>query len=692
MIPAYEKTATRLENRGYHPPSRAYVDGLVAALRQSGVEACWNSAVDPRGTPFFPSQVFPVCHPQASLEAFRYLITRLHEIGRPVLSWYALNLGGGVLPAHPDWAAQFYRPEGVTADPAWNDAYACINSPYGELLPRFVAEVVRDVGFDGIWFDGSTFANHNCSPAFSQPGCRCDHCRARFRRDAGLSLPERLERGDPAFVPWVRWRYDRLMAVWRACVEAVAEANPRAVVCFNNYRRRPFGAWQTGIPLRTLGWDALMSCELDGFPGQADIQMKIGRAYGLKRGVESWWPLCDHWNVWVPDHEPLTAVQATLGCIAGGGVASCGVGVDPALMAPVLQAMQSAAALRMPYVGGETIHYAAILASQNTMDFYATLADAWDGIHGANEFCRHAHLQSAVVFDDVIARGELGDYPVLILGNAACLSDCQAERLDAYVRAGGVVVACHDAGTRDEDGNLRATPILDALLGIRARRPGQGAPTLELTDAGLIAAAGRHVTFKAPHTLAEPTDDARLLGHVVDRTSGHWDDFENGPHGQPPPRLPGLWIRQVGEGWTVYAGVDIFKTYLRFPTSHMMRLLAGLLMELRTPPVTVEAPLCVTVNTRRQDDGRWAIHLHNAPGSAYAYPDDSNRPPGGQGLHAPGEVVPVHDLRIRVAGRKVQRARLALSGKALAVVDATTAGATIEAPRLDLHEVVLLEI
>ncbi len=684
MTKLYENTATRLENRGYHPPTRDYVDGLVEALLQSGVEAIWNAAVDPRGTPLFPSRVFPVHHPEASLEAFRYLIDRVHDIGRPVLSWVALNLGGGVLPAHPSWAMCFYRPEGVTSDPQWDGAYVCINSPYGDLLPQFVAEVVRDVGFDGIWFDGSTFANHNSSVPFGQPGCRCGFCRERFLHDTGLPLPETLDRRDRTVQAWIHWRYDRLMDVWQRCVEAVNEANSTATVCFNNYRRRPFAGWQPAIPMRALRWDALMSTELDGFPGQADIQMKICRAYGLRRGVESWWPLCDHWNVWVPDHEPLTAVQAVLGCIAAGGVASTGVGVDPRLMAGVLAAMQQAAAPRMPFLGGETVPYAAILASQNTMDFYAEPLDTWDAIHGANEFCRHAHLQSSIVFDDALEQGdELSAYPVLLLGNAACMDGRQAEQLAAYVREGGVLLACHEAGTRDAWGEPHPVPVLDALLGIRARRPGQGTPTIELTDPVLAQAAGRHITFKGPHTLAEPAEDTRLLGHVVDRTSGHWDEVEYGAHAQPPPRLPGLWVRQVGQGWAIYTGVDFFKTYLSYPTAHMMRMLRALLVSLETPEITAEAPICVTVNTRRQPDGRWAIHLHNAPGSAYTYPN----PPRGAYLHAPGEVIPVHDVRLHVGRRKVKRASLGLSGHVL-----TVTGNVVEVPRLDLHEVVVLEI
>jgi hypothetical protein len=688
LIKPYELAATRLENRGNHPPTREYVDALVEGVLASGVEACWNSAVSPRGTPFFPSRVFPVHHPEADRAIFSYLIDRLHAIGRPVLSWYPLNLGGGVLAKHPDWAVEFYHMPGTRGDPAWDHAYACFNSPYGELLPQFAAEVVGDpqaggLGFDGLWFDGSTWANHNASPAFSQPGCRCEWCRARFRADTGLDLPETIDLTERRTKVWIRWRYDVLMDVWQRCVEAVAAANPAAVVCFNNYRRRPFAAWEAAIPLRRLGWNALMSTELDGFPGQADIQMKINQAYGCTRGVESWWPMCDHWHIWVPDHEPLTAVQAVLGCIGAGGVASCGVGTDPRLMAPVLAAMEQAAAPRMPYLGGETVPYAAILASQNTMDFYGTALAGWDGVHGANEFCRHSHLQSSVVFDDMLAPDELAAYPVLLLGNAACLSQEQASQIEAYVRGGGVVLACHEAGTRDEWGEPHAVPVLDALLGIRERRSGRGAPTLEVTDAALLTAAGRHVTFKAPHTLAAPSDEVTSLAHIVDRLSGHWDDFENLAHAQPPAREPGLWMRSVGRGHVIYTGVDLFTNYLNCPTGHMRRLLQHILVSLRPPAITLDGPLCVTINARRQGDDIIAVHLHNAPGSAYTYPN----PPNAGSLHAPGEVNPVHDLRLRVNGRQVKAAKLALSGETLAVE-----GDTIHIPRLDLHEVVLLNL
>ncbi len=682
MLRRYEDCATRLENRGSHPPTREYVDNLVEGLLASGVEASWHSAVDPLGMPLFSSRVFPASHPQASLDAFRYLIDRLHDIGRPVISWYPLNLGGGVLPVHPEWRMHFYDIEGVAPNPEWAQRYACFNSPYGELLPKFAVEVVRDVGFDGLWFDGSTFSNHNTRPMF-EPGCRCDFCRERFKRDTGRDLPEKVDFADRGFRRWVNWRYDVLMNVWRSVVSAVREARPEAAICFNNYRRRSSGtfAWNTAIPLRTLDLDIVMSSELDGFPGQADIQMKINRAYRCRRGVESWWPLCDHGNVWVPDVEPLTAVQAALGCISAGGVASTGIGVDAMRVAYVLRQMEDAAAPRMPFVGGETIEYAAILASQQTMDFYASPPEVWDEIHGANEFCRHAHLQSSVIFDDHVERGELSRYPVVLLGNAACLSTRQGNRLADYVHGGGVLVACHDVGTRDELGHPHATPVLDQLLGIRSRRAGQGRPTLEITDPLLREACGPYVTFRGAHTIAEPPNDAQVLALTVERTSASWEGIEE--RGQPAPCAPGLWSRQVAQGHVVYCGTNYFCTYLRASTPRMMRLLRALLTNLRSPRITLTAPMCVTMNVRAQPDGRWAVHLHNAPGSAYCYPT----PPRSSYLHAVGEVVPVRDVVIEVLSASVRSARSGISGEEYRVSE----GRKVQVPVVSLQDVVLLE-
>ncbi len=225
MIKPYELTATRLENRGNHPPTRAYVDALVEGVLASGVEACWNSAVSPRGTPFFPSHVFPVHHPEADRDIFRYLIDRLHAIGRPVLSWYPLNLGGGVLAEHPDWAVEFYHmrhrgdPPGILS--------AMLQLP----LRRAAAAVCRG-GRGRAWVRRPAVRRLHLGqswrvPAFSQPGCRCAWCRAHASAPtAGLDLPGTIDPTERRTKVWIKWRYDVLTDVWQRCIRGSCSCQP----------------------------------------------------------------------------------------------------------------------------------------------------------------------------------------------------------------------------------------------------------------------------------------------------------------------------------------------------------------------------------------------------------------------------------------------------------------------------------
>ena len=411
--------------------------------------------------------------------------------------------------------------------------------------------------------------------------------------------------------------------------------------------------------------------------------MKLHRAYGCARGVESWWPLCDHWQLWVPDHDPLPAIQAHLGAIAAGGAACMGVGVGVKQFAPVLAAIQQAAGPRIAFNGGEDLPYAAIWCSQQHQDWACRdrPLDAWDQWHGMNEFCRHAHLQSSVVFDEQMTDGTVLRYPVLLAGETRCVSAAQVTALRRYVERGGVLVACRDIGTLDEWGEPHPRPALDDLLGVTARRPGAGCATFEVLAPRLRKAAGPHVTVAGAYVVGTPAAGVNLLAHVVERSTGSWDGGESGE--APAPRSPGLWTRRVGRGWVVWLGVDFFSRYLAAPTPQMRAMLRHVLTRLSPPAATLEGPLHVTVNVRRRADGLLQVHLHNCPGSAYNYPV----PPRWNFLHTPGEVVPVHDLRLHLRGMAARAARSGLSGRRYAV---TGGGHRIVIPQLALHEVMLI--
>jgi hypothetical protein len=675
-IRPYAECLTRMEHRLNDPPTKEYIDATLQVIKQAGIQAWWFSAVDYTGVPLFPSHVYPKSHPQANLETFRYLIERAHEAGVTMMSWYPMNSSAAITDVHPNWRMRFLEFPG-TPNPEAAKNSACFNSPYREALYGFSKEIVGRLGFDGIWFDGSTFSNHATSPMF-QPACCCDFCRDRFRRDTGLEISTRVDFKSRTFRRFLQWRYNVLMEVWQGVVEAAREANPQATVAFNNYRRRNSGlrmTWNTGIPLRRLDLDAVMSCELDGFYGQADIQMKICRAMGGRKGLETWLAAADY-AIWVPDVEPLNQVQSALACLSAGGMLAVGVGQEKASYTTELfRNLHSTLQPRMPYLDGEPVPYAATLISQQSMDYNGqnNPADFWDGAHGVNELMQHAHCLSEVVFDDHVERGDIKQFPVLITGNASCMSQAQAGQLEEYARGGGVLIANYQTGVLNELGYPHSRPVLDDLLGIRSREEGPERGSYEVLDPALKVNESGFLSVFAPRTKATPVEGVEVFLRThkwgVDRTLATW---------------PGAWIRNVGKGKVVYFDSDLFPMYLRQPTRSMREFFAGLFTRLAPPPVTLSAPFFVTMNVRQPKPDEWLIHLHNYPGPGYRYPN----PPQSRQLGPPGEVVPVGPITVEVQKLEVQSARSGMSGKEFEV----QGGNRIVVPSLELHDVIILKL
>lgn len=463
------------------------------------------------------------------------------------------------------------------------------------------------------------------------------------------------------------------MEVWRGVVEAAHEANPQATVAFNNYRRRNSGirmTWNTAIPLRRLDLDAVMSCELDGFYGQADIEMKICRAMGGQKGLETWLAAADY-AVWVPDVDPLNHVQASLGCLSGGGMLAVGVGQKASYTKGLFRKLHTTLQPRMPYLAGKPVPYVATLISQQSMDYSGqnNPADYWDAAHGVNELMQHAHCLSEVVFDDHVERGEIQQYPVLIAGNASCMSRAQAERLEEYVKEGGVLIASYHAGTRDELGYSHSQPVLDQLLGVRSREDGPERGSYEILDPALKVNDSGFISIFAPRTKATPIDAVKVFLRThkwgVDHSLATW---------------PGAWVHDVGKGKAVYFDVDLFPMYLREPTRAIREFFARFLAQLVPPPVTLSAPFFVTMNIRQPKSGEWFIHLHNFPGPGFRYPN----PPRSRQLGPPGEVVPVGPITVEIARGGVRSARSGVSGKELEVRERRK----ILVGKLDLHDVI----
>ena len=657
----YEDTLARNEIRWVDPPDRDLIDRTVDTLQGAGVDGWVCSGVSQECVPLFPSTVYPTSHPKANREWLPYLLGRAEAAGITVISWYALNHSRSVAERYPEYRMQLlegsFTPE---ADP--EHPYLCVNSPYLDLLVEFGRELIRS-GFRGIWFDGNTVARHGTRPVF-QPGCRCRYCEDRFRRDSGLGIPRRIDFDDPVFRQWAEWRYAILVRAWSRIADAVHDEDPDATVCLNNYRRRG-QTWSTGIPMRSLGLDVVLSGELDGFMAQADFQMKMHHAMACRRGAETWIPMTHYWDMWKGNPEPVTMAQGALGAVCAGGNVFCGTDNLATVRGSMPEVVSRVKAIH-PHRGGRMLRYAAIWVSQQTQDWEGCLdpAPTWNSWHGANELLNHAHLQGGVVLDDAVERGDLAGFSVIIGAENTCVSDRQLAALMDFAERGGLLVACGRFAAKDGRGASRPVNPLHEFLGVRAVGH-QGEFVYGRIDPAYRAGDYPESVFAG--------SAFQRIERTVERTGVVTVAMAQVRRGEDDS--PGILIRPHGRGAVAYFNSDVFAAYATTPIRFQMELVAAVLCRHAPPRVRVRAPMAVTVNVFEKAD-EYVVFLHNNPGAVYRYP---------HGCYAQGEVAPALDVEVDASALGVSRAVRAGTGAGVAIADGR-----FRLDRIDYGEAVIL--
>lgn len=526
--------------------------GYVAMLEARGANVVTLGTMNGHGHVFHPTR-YGTPHPQMDPAYLPAVTKELRSRGFSILNWVVFNIQDTrrvedfvIAQRFPQWTMRFI--EDPARKPRPSVGMCLASSPYIEHHANLMREAAAS-DIDGFFFDGFYFAG---APDRDRAGCVCDFCRDAFKADTGLAIPARVDWADAAFRRWTRWRSDRLLAAARTLQSAIREVNPRQTVTFN-YNLWPFGEkdWETAIPMwriRDIGvsqhgyavpfhlkWMMLgFKCRLgrDINPAHTDI-WRTGSG-------ESCWGKGDPDRDWHRD-EMTTFILAAL----SHGITPWHGGMDgpPQVEASV----HAEAARRERFYSRKHIASAAVLASENTLQFWghlpgtSNIVDYQDGLIGSWMLLTENHLPFEFVFDNQIGTGDLEGYASLILPSAAALSRKDAEALKAWTEAGGHLITTGTTGSCDEWGQSRSEPLLRAVFDIdqttRADKPlGKGRVTHLPSDPGLrwardrdpaarelINALRRHpqpVTIEAPNWICadpfeNPGDPAEKWLHIL---------------------------------------------------------------------------------------------------------------------------------------------------------------------------------
>lgn len=649
----YPWTPYRVEWRPrYALDDKASLEKMLDALSEAGVKAWWYAAAAKSSIPLFRSQYLPH-HEDANDEVFQWLTRECKERGISIFSWEYINSAPLLAIQRPEWRYQWFDDNGKRSNPR-ESHFVCYNSPYGQLLMDYCLEVIGKLGFEGIWFDGSTLTSVGTPK--QRIGCCCEFCREKYKQQTGHPLPEHLNLDDPDFRRYINWRYADFTDYWARLSSYVAGSYPDAIIAVNHFNRLT-GGWATGCPLWRTPMKAMISTEVGGLHNHLLLHHAYHRAINNNFPVEVWDYLCDGVALEPyarPEPDPTAPTFVCLASATCGGFSSFGLGSPPQEVQNCLKSITDAVSPVAPYVGGRLEACVGLVLSGATKDFsYSDSYISWKHVHGAHNLLNGLHLPTDIILDNMFDEQTLSQYQAIVLPDIRCLSEKAASELRAYVQRGGVLLVCGEIGTHDLNGDRYPQPILDDFFSIEHRHETKLTHAILDIQHETMRMAGMPARYMISGA-CRPVDvgpNVEVLAETSYSTEPGKKWSAKGlvkPSHQNMKRGVAVLAKEYGKGRAVWIRPEITLGYAEQPNRRSRQFVQHILEQQGVrASFTTDAPPNVLVAPWRQDQ-RVAIHLLNVPSAMLRLAGDQQ---SRIDHYWPEDVVPTGPIHLQYPGQ-----------------------------------------
>jgi Hypothetical glycosyl hydrolase 6/Beta-galactosidase trimerisation domain len=601
---------------------------------------------------------------------------------------------------HPEW---FTRDINGNFCEVSEHYVTCPNAGYyRERMPEVVREILQRYDADGIWNNQGKFA------AWETGLCYCNTCQTMFKSESGHAIPQKENWDDPLWRQYNEWRYRRI-ADWVALMHREIHALKKDAVFI--------AAVQLMESLETIrpgGWDIDYWLEHQDIP---TFECQRRHTAPFWPGIQAKylatlapdkprWMTASYFYPWwrlyaAPEAEnrPWIAQQVANGVSPwlhiNGGYSDL---FDRRGLAPMKAVFQRLERWERYLDGAQSQARVVLVLSRYTQDNYGRdkpQARYLDFIRGWYLALQEAHIPFDVISDKLISPERLARYGAVVISNLACVSDAAVAALAQYTKAGGGVIASYEAGLFDADGKPRATPALDALLGITRTGKREGLKSsyvkLESRDDPLLAGIGDTDLIPNEGALIEVT---AVAGHAVPLTlippviahDGATISIPEYSAIRETTTIPVVTHGTCGKGRVVYFANTTEGLYYHYGFPDLGRVLANAVRHALGEPLglEVEAPDYVDV-THMGQPGRALVHLINLP---------LDKPLNTGWRHPGRNLVEVRDIVVRLrpaAGQRVKSVRLASSETPLPI-SMIDGAFKVTVPKLADHEIVIFEL
>lgn len=445
---------------------------------------------------------------------------------------------------YPEWACRYPDGKGGTViEDFTGNVHCCVNSDYQKIYAReIIKETLEKLDVDGIFFNMGGYITHNYRHEYLGI-CQCGRCRALFYERFGLPLPRKEDMSDPGFRKYLLFKR-----------ETQSEHRSRTVKFIKSIRP------DLMIDKATEGEIGFERCESNTEYGRPLPQWQYSGS--------------DNTKVIVTSHPRFKASNTSVDFI---GFWYRHVAVSPAQQELRLwQALAACGGLDYYLIGRLDNHRdrSGFGAVRRVFSFHEKhWADTYDGLvpdsrtllvslggfqsdedyRGWFRILTENHIPFDVVSIGRLETHDLTRYEALVLPNTTYLSDRACRAVDAFVEAGGTLVADGETGFHRDDYEPRGACGLKSLglERIREIRRDMASAMLEVSDKeGLPSMAERDlVYFGDTFVYADYGDSVEGMTRLIP------------PHRVGPPErcywtevthIPGVLINRFGRGRTLY--------------------------------------------------------------------------------------------------------------------------------------------
>jgi hypothetical protein len=643
---------------------------------------------------YYPTQI-PFHHRSAWLgesDIFGEMVAGCRQLGMAVIARtdpHAIH--AEAFAAHPEWAAVDAQGQ---PRPHWSMPNAWVTCALGPYNFEFMTEVHREImaryRVDAIF--SNRWAGHGL--------CYCDPCRRSFWDFCHLELPLAENPADLAWVNYLQWRQERLLALCRLWDSEIHRLNPHACYIPNSG-----GGALSDLDMKQLG--EMIPLPFADRQGRAGLMPPWSNGKNAKeyRAAFGDKPIGGMFNVGLEvAHRWKDSVQseAELRIWAAEGIAN---GMRPWFVkfSAVLHDRRWLQVVEGIY----TWHHAnerylrntaplarvGLVYSQQTATLYGgkqAQQKVEDHILGAYQALIEARIPFEMVHDRLLDSDHLKRFKALILPNVAVLSDGQCQQLREFVEAGGGLVATFATSLFDDQGHPRPDFGLAELFGLHLAGPLEGPLKNTYLDVEKDSAY--------PELLSGLEDADRLIYGVyripVEMTLPMHrppitfvPPYPDLPMEEVYPRTPRtltpeVYLRSYGAGRVACFPWDIDRTFWEVLNADHGRLLANAVRWVTNeePPVVVTGPGLLDVTLWRQAHSL-TVHLVNL-----------TNPMTMRGFFR--EIIPLgaQTVRLRLpAGRAVKGVRLLKAGQPISWQE-DNGWLTLVVLQIQDHEVIAVDI